>query len=281
MLDKINLREIFRRPEADFWARLKSNSSIDDLSDYWLSMVDTYVDALSGVVTVRIRAFRKEDALAVGREVVEASERLVNRISDRARRDATALAEKEVRRSYADVQKSLAALHQFRDQEGMIDPGQSMSEVGKVLAPLMAEKIKIESDLFVAGKELSSTAPTVRILREKLDAVDARIKEQKARLTSDAGAARTVSGSLARFEELEVQRQLAERFYALAQTDLDRAQMRATRQNVYISVFVPPSLPEELRYPKRLAFSLLTFFSLAVIWAIAVMILASVEDHRL
>jgi capsular polysaccharide transport system permease protein len=279
---ELNLREIFRRPEADFWARLERNASIDELTDYWLSMVDTYVDSLSGVVTVRLRAFRRDDALALGRAVVKTSEALVNRISDRARRDATTMAEKEVRRAFASVQVALADLHNFRDTAGIIDPGQTMGEIGKLLIPLMSERIKIESELFVATREMSADAPTVRLLQGKLEAMEAHIKELKAKITSDTGATgRTVAGSLAKFEELEIQRQLAERFYALAQADLDRAQLRANRQNVYLSVFVLPSLPEESRFPRRIAFSILTFVALAVVWAIIVMIIASVEDHRL
>src|SRR5262249_10126111 len=60
---KFNLREIFRRPEADFWARLKRNASIDELTDYWNSMVSTDIDAPSGIVTLQIRAFRADDAV--------------------------------------------------------------------------------------------------------------------------------------------------------------------------------------------------------------------------
>ena len=74
---------------------------------------------------------------------------------------------------------------------------------------------------------------------------------------------------------------LAERFYMLAQADLDRAQLRASRQNVYLSVFVPPALPEDSHFPKRWAFSILFFIALAVFWSIGAMVLASIDDHRL
>ena len=129
---------------------------------------------------------------------------------------------------------------------------------------------------------MSGDAPTVHVLRERLDAVEAHIKELKAKVTSGSGGpGQTVTASIAKFEELEIQRQMAERFYALAQADLDRAQLRANRQNVYLSVFVPPSLPEESRYPRRIAYSFLVFVALTVLWSIVVMIVASVEDHRL
>lgn len=278
---KLKLREIFRRPEADILARLPRRASIDELTEYWKSMIDTNVDSTSGIVTLKLRAFRRDDALALGAAVVAASETLVNRISDRARRDATAMAEKEVRRAFESVQAALADLHTFRNAFGMIDPGQTSSEIGRLLIPLMGEKIRLENELFVAGRELSPDAPTVRVLRGQLETAEQHIKELKAKLTNADGGGDTIAGSLAKFEELDIQRQLAERFYKLAQTDLDRAQMRANRQSIYLTVFVPPSLPEESRYPHRLAFSVLAFFGLAIVWGIVVMIYASVEDHRL
>lgn len=279
---RVRLRDIFRRPEADIWARLGQNVPVEKLVDYWNSMVDTDVETSSGIVTMRVRAFRKDDALALGKAVMAASEDLVNRISDRARRDATAMAEKDVRSAFKAVQAALAALNKFRDEFGMIDPGQKNSEISTLLAPLMGDKIRMESELFVASRELAADAPTVRVLREQIETADRQIKELQAKLTSrDNRGGGTIAESLGKFEELEVQRLLAEQLYALSRSDLDRAQLRANRQSLYLTVFVPPALPEIALYPHRLSFPLLIFIGLAVLWAIGAMILASIEDHRL
>src|SRR6202007_2052605 len=80
-------------------ARLKRNASIEDLVDYWNSMVTTNIDGPSGIVTVAARAFRQEDALALSQAIIVASEKLVNEVSARARNDAMRRAEGEVRRN--------------------------------------------------------------------------------------------------------------------------------------------------------------------------------------
>jgi capsular polysaccharide transport system permease protein len=278
---KVKLRDIYQRPEADFWARLGKKATIEQVVDYWVSMIETDVEPASGIVTVKVRAFRREDALTLGRAVIAASEDLVNRISDRARRDATAMAEKDVRRAFVAVQSALADLNKFRDQFGMIDPGMKSSEITNLLAPLMGDKIRLENEMFVAARELSADAPTVRVLREQIETADKQIKELQAKLTNREGSNGTIAASIAKFEELDLQRLLAEQLYALARTDLDRAQQRANRQSLYLTVFVPPSLPESSRYPHRLSFPFMIFIGLAVIWAIVVMVFASIEDHRL
>jgi len=276
----LDLRALYRRPEADFWARLGRDASIDELVEYWSSMVTTFVDSNSGIVTVKVRAFRKQDALDIASALVAASEGLVNRLSDRARRDATAMAEKDVRKAFAAVQASLVELRMFRDKAGILDPGQATGEIAKLLNPLLGEKIKLESELFVAGREMDAGAPTLRVLRNRIETVDQQITALKGKLTSSS-AGGTIAASLSRFEELELQKGLAERLYALAQADYDRAQSRANRQSVYLSVFVPPSLPQESGYPRRFAFSLLVFAGLTMVWAIVLVIWGSIEDHRL
>lgn len=278
---KLNLREIFRRPEADFWARLKRNASIDELTDYWQSMVSTYIDAPSGIVTLQVRAFRADDAVALAKTVLGLSETLVNRISDRARLDAMQASEQEVRRAYEMTQVALADLHQFRDSSGIIDPVQTGTEIGKLLLPLLTEKIRLESDLFVASRNLDDTAPTIKALKSQLDTTEQQITDLRGKLTNTDGDGKTLAASLAKFEELDLQRQFAEKLYTLAQADLDRARLRADRQSVYLTVFVPPSLPEELRYPRRVAFPILILLGLTIVWSIGAMIVASVEDHRL
>jgi capsular polysaccharide transport system permease protein len=280
LLRSVDLRAIFRRPEADFWARLKRNATIDELVGYWKSMVGTYIDAPSGIVTLQVRAFRPDDAVTVANTVLQLSEALVNRISDRARADAMETAEKEVRRTYGMIQSALADLHNFRDSAGMIDPMQTGTEIAKLLIPLMTEKIRLESDLFVDSRNLDDSAPTIKALKSRLTSVEQQITDLRARLTSKNGKG-TLSASLAKFEALELQRQFAEKMYELAQADLDRARQRAARQSIYLTVFVPPAIPEESRYPRRMAYPILILIGLTILWSIVVMTLASVEDHRL
>ena len=178
----VDLRAIFRRPGADFWARLGRNATIDGLVEYWRSMVGTYIDAPSGIVTLQVRAFRPDDAVTVANAVLQLSETLVNRISDRARADAMETAEKEVRRTYGMIQSALADLHKFRDSSGMIDPMQTGAEIGKLLLPLMTERIRLESDLFVDSRNLDDSAPTIKALKSRLASIEQQITDLRARL---------------------------------------------------------------------------------------------------
>ena len=281
IMKEIDIREIYTRPEADFWARLKANATIEQIRDYWAIMVSCYVDAPSGIVKVQVLAFRQKDAVRIAEAVLRLSEKLVNDISARAREDAMNTAGQEVRRADGIVRTALAHMRQFRDTEGFIDPVKTADETGKLLATLVGEKIRLESDYFVATRTMAKDAPSVQNLRNRLDSIEVQIDSLKSRLAGNSSQARNIAGALSRFEDLELQRRFSEKLYTMAQDGLERARMQSERQAVYLTVFVPPAVPEEASYPRRIAYSIVIPFLLSILWGIGALIAASVEDHRI
>ncbi len=276
----LDLRQIFRRPEADFWARLKDGATAEELVDYWNAMVLTYVDGPSGIVKVEAKAFRPDDALTLSRAIIAASEKLANDVSRRARNDTMKWSEEEVRRAEGMVETALRNLREYRDSEGYIDPVSAATSTSKLLLAAMAEQIQLQNDYFVASKAMSKDAPTVVTLRTRLEALDKQISELKSKLTGSSPEGGTIAASLVKFESLELQRQFAEKLYQLAQDSLERARIRAERQNIYVEVFVPPALPEYAKYPERLSLSLLIPVALLIVWGIFALVAAAINDHR-
>jgi capsular polysaccharide transport system permease protein len=276
----VDLSDLFRRPEADFWARLKHGASIEELVDYWKGMVRTYVDGPSGIVTIEARAFRPEDALALSRAILVASEKLANDVSARMRNDTMRMAEDEVRKTEGSVEAALLDMRKFRDEKGYIDPIASANSTSQLLLQLMGEKIRVQSDYFVATRAMSAEAPTVATLKTRLDSLDGQISDLKSKLAGDSTGGATISAALVKFESLEMQRRFAEKMYELAQDSLERARIKAERQNVYVEVFVPPALPEEAKYPERTLLGLLIPAGLLIVWGILALTAAAIEDHR-
>lgn len=279
--EELNVIEIFQRPGADFWARLKRDPSKEELVDYWNSMVSTYVDGPSGVVTVAVKAFRPEDARQLVQAFIRSSERLANQLSERARRDAMQKSEAEVRRTEAMVQQALADLRKYRDEEGFITPLMEATSTSKLLAEVMSDRIKLQNDYFVAARVLSPDAPSVQNLKSRLEGLDTQIEKLKGQLTNRSTQSRSVSASLVKFEELELRRVFAEKMYSMSQDALGRARLRAEQQAVYVSVFVPPYLPQEAQFPKRYSMSSIIFLGLLLIWGVGALMIAAVEDHKL
>ncbi len=275
----VDPKKIFTRPEADFWARLPMDASLETLTDYWREMVHTNVDGPSGIVTVTVRAFRPDDARDLMESIVKASEKLVNTMSQRARNDSMSAAEAEVRRTEALVRDALVELQAYREKVGFIDPVKAAASSSQLLLQTMAEKIKLESDYFVSLRATGSDSPTVLPLKSRIEALDQQIGKLKTQLTGTGGPDPSIASTIARFEELELKRVFSEKLYDFATRAMERARQRAERQNVYLSVFVAPMLPEEARFPLRLSMSILIPIGLLVLWGIGALTALTIEDH--
>ena len=277
----VNLRETFRRPEADAVARLTENSSIEELVEYWEGMAHSYVDAPSGIVTFQIRAFRADDALKIANEVIRLSEQLVNEISKRAREDIMRASEDEVREAAAHVRTVLQDLQSARNAEGILDPAKTADDTGKLLMQMTTDKIKLEADLFAAMRTLDKDAPSVRHLRSRLEIAEKQLATMKATVAGNDGLARNIASSMRTFEDLESKRFVADKLLVIAEEALDRARKRAERQILYFMVFVPPTLPTEAKFPRRLAYSIIFPLAFLVLWGIGALTVAAIEDHRI
>ncbi len=277
----LNLVEMFRRPEADVLSRLQADPSPEELTRYWNGMVSSYVDPPSGIVTVTVSAFRREDALAIVQAILTASEKVANDISARARNDVMVLAQKEVASAEDRMVASLTDMRAFREKAGFIDPKLQAESVGRLLEELIAQRVRLETDYAVSSRAMSPEAPTLQSLKGRLDQLDLQIADEKAKLTSQSKDPKALANLLPKYEELLMRNTFASRLYSLAADGLERARLRAEAQAIYIAVFVPPALPQEAQFPERFSSSLLIALTLFIIWGIVALVAALIEDHRL
>ncbi len=281
-LDKrINLREIYDRPEADFYYRFDPTKPIEDFVDYMKTMVSTEFDTFSGVVTLTVRAFRPEDAQLVAENVLAASERLVNEISRRARDDSLRESRAEVAKSEQRLRLSRAMIATFRGSESEIDPAAAAAAQQGVITQLEGQATGIESQLNALRQTMSASAPPVVQLESQLAAVrkQADVERQKVALERGGTTGTALTQRLTRYEELLTEREFAERAYVSSLASLEGARLEADRKQRYLAVFVSPRSAEEALYPQGLRWTAVVFGVCLIVWGIFSIIIAGVRDH--
>lgn len=285
---KLDLRRMFAPPEADWWARLGLPATIEQLVYYWQHQVDPFYDTSTGTIVVRVRAFAPDDAMRLAQSIVTSSERLINDLSARARQDALAYAEGDVTTTEARLKAALGAIREFRDKEGMIDPGQAATADTTLATKLRDDLIKANSELATLTAYMREDAPAVRVLKARIKSLEAQQHMLALEMTASGPAASPSSASaapsalsreLGSYEALDAERKFAETAYEHALERLDRARDNADRQHIYIESFVPPSLPQSSLYPRRWrAFGTVALIAFAV-WAIGGLAVQSIRDH--
>jgi capsular polysaccharide transport system permease protein len=284
---KLDLRRMFSTSAADWWARLWLPATAEQLVYYWQNQVDPFYDTSTGTIVVRVRAFAPGDALRLAQAIVASSERLINDLSTRARHDALDYAEADVAAAETRLKAALAAIREFRDKEGMIDPGQAASADTTLITKLRDDLLKANSELSTLSAYMRDDAPAVRVLKARIKSLETQQHLLAHEMTASTAASSpapaptppALSHELGSYEALDAERKFAEAAYEHALEALDRARDNADRQHIYIESFVPPSLPESSLYPHRWrSFGTVALIAFAI-WAIGGLAVQSIRDH--
>lgn len=263
---EIGLRAIYGRAGIDYFARVDPTEPIEEFVKTWSKYVKIDTEMPSGIIVLKVRAFSPEETLKVAKAVVAASEGLVNELSSRSRQDAVAKAQEEVTRAEQRLAAVREQVRATRDRAGLIDPKKSSEEILKTLSELRLERIKLQNEIQVSSRSLAPTSSQIQNLNARLDAVSGQIATLERSVTAQGGSAGTLSQSYTQFDRARLDQEWVEKYYQTVAGSLERARIEAERQQVYLTTFVPPTLPEEAEYPRRLWLMTLVAVGSAGLW---------------
>ncbi|ACA19200.1 capsule polysaccharide export protein-like protein [Methylobacterium sp. 4-46] len=280
----LDVRAMFTRREADFWARYSGKTPIEELLKYWRKHVQTSIDLVSGIITLKVAAFTPEDGVRIAQHIVGRAEALINGISERAQEDMLRHSREEVQKASDRLTQAYVALREFRNRWGIIDPIKSAEATYTTMIELRKEKIKLENDLQVLrSSSLDEKSRSIQAIVANIAALDQQLKHLQESLTSDAmaGDAPNAARALLEYERLVIERTVAERLHESAVGMLERARIAAGKQSVYLATFVPPAQPQYATLPERPETLFVIFFCLLVAWGSATLLIEGVKDHNI
>jgi capsular polysaccharide transport system permease protein len=275
---KLPLAEIYGRKEADFLTRYPSflfGPTEEEFYRYLQYAVSVVHTDKTGISTLRVRAFRADDARRVAQTLLAAGEELVNRLNERLQRDAVGNSAAELQASQQRLIDAQAALTDFRNRELLLDPAKNAVALAELIARLSSELATTRAQV----SEMSSGAsasPQLIGLRRKAVALEEQIARERARI---AGESDGLADRIAKFERLNMEREFANRMVTSAEADLVRVRAEATRQSLYLERVVEPHAADYPVQPKRLRLLTTVFAANALLVLIGWLILSGVREH--
>lgn len=264
---ELNLRAIYSRAGIDYFSRLDPEEPIEEVVRYWNKRVKVDIEMPAGIIVLRVRAFSPQDTVKVSKAILAASEALVNDLSNRSRQDALSAAQEEVARAEARLTTVREQVRATRDRAGLIDPRKSSDEVTRMLGELRLERIKLENEIQVASRSLSANSPQLRNLTSRQAALAGQIATlERSQTSTEEAATGTLSQTYAQFDRARLDQEWAEKYYQTVAASLERARIESERQQVYLTTFVQPLLPEEAEFPRRLWLTTLMAMGAAALW---------------
>ncbi|MFM2354724.1 MAG: hypothetical protein RLZZ528_460 [Pseudomonadota bacterium] len=276
---RLDLRQIFSRPDWDPVFALPPDAPVEDLVRYWGRMVHVTLDGTAGILRVRVEAFRPEDATAIAEAILAESTLIVNRLSDAARADAVRFAMTDLTAAEARLRALRGELAAFRRSYGIVDPEAGMAGQAGILGALESELAQayVERDMLLTYADADDQR--VQQANRRIDAITARIEAERLSLGIGASA-KDATEVMGRYEALLTDMGFAQAAYTQAQTGLSAAQAEARRQARYLAPHVLPTRAETPIYPRRWLLSLLAGGFLVLAWGALAVAVASVRDGR-
>ncbi|MFN6953873.1 MAG: capsule biosynthesis protein [Acetobacteraceae bacterium] len=273
----LDVVSIWRRPEADFLARLWwEDPPAERLLWYMHRMVRVAYEPSTGITVLEVRAFRPEDARAIAERLLIQAENLVNRLSERGRADRLRLALEEVALAERRVVASREAMINFRERQAALDPAReaaaSLEAVIRLEATVAATRAELQERLGFMRPD----NPQILVLRNRIESLEREITEARRRITVGEAA---VPAQIATFERLSLEREFADRQLASAIGSLEMARIEANRQQMYLARIVEPNLAEFALHPR----TTLILFSMAAVllalYGVGWLVAAGIREH--
>lgn len=268
----------YRARDIDWFSRLPSDASFEDAYEYFGDKIDVDFDTQSGSLTLRVRAFSAEKSLEFSKAVLAYSEEMVNKLSERERRDRTAYAEAEVAKAEARLTKARQVILELQKKHAEFNPFETAGAALSLRTQLEGELAKARAELMELKSYMQADAPRVKAAQERVNSISAQVAAESLRMV-DPKREGGLNTSLPEFEAAMIEKEFAQKAYESALTALEIARSEASRQHRYLATIASPSKPDESTYPRRLLGVLTVFVVSFLVMGIGTLIAAAVREH--
>lgn len=288
----LDVRTVYAQPGIDFLYRKDSDETLDEFRAYWRRMINVSYNSTTGNVTLKVFAFTSSDAKLVADAILAVSERLVNTLSEKSRRQFISVANQQVARAEERLRAVRTQMTQLRQQEQAVDPTALATMESSIISTLEQELANLRTRYKALVDTISTDAPSARVLERQISALEKQLVEQKNRLSGDPGpngktsrngdvTERSLPEIMDKFAELGVEQEFAVKAYTTSLAALETAIQDAQKQERYFAVYVSPREPQVALYPLSTINTLIVFLAFGCLWLIGYFAFRSVKDHAI
>src|SRR6202789_4540110 len=276
--EKLDMRKSFSKPDVDLFDRfpgLGLSRSFEKFYLYYGKHVAVEYDPSSSISILTVRAFTAEDAYKINHALLDMSERLVNTLNDRSRRDLIDFADHEVKIASDKAKDAAIALFTYRSGKSVFEPDKQAMVQLEGVAKIQQELVTTETERAQLEK-LSPDNPQIGALTDRAEALRNAIASEASKVTSANGS---FSARATDFERLTLDVEFADKQLGITLAELESGRAEALQKQIYIETLVQPNLPDKAMQPKRFR-SMFTVLILSLFgWAVASILIASVREH--
>lgn len=274
---RLDLKSHFQ--SGDIVSSLSSNATLKEIEEYWKNIVNVDIDSESELLKLAVRSYSPQFSLNIQKNILSELDSLINRMNEKAHKDAINLAEKEVQSSENEVEKTSLELKNFRDNNTFISPEAEVTNFTNIIGNLEKQLSETKTELEQKLTYFKEDSLEIKTLKSKIDALNKQLNEVRTRIASNSTNKTILSNSLNEYENLSLKHEFAKKKLESAMTSLEAARQISLTKTRYLVMVESPTLPDESLWPTpfKSAFItlLLTIFSVGIIS----LIISAIREH--
>jgi capsular polysaccharide transport system permease protein len=276
---KLNFRSHYSDTNIDFFSRLKkSQSTIEELHQYYLKQVSIELDEHAQVLRIKIDAFSPKMANNIAALLLSEGETKMNLMGQRLAKEQVVFLELQVAQLNDKFITARQLLLDYQNANGLVSPTSTVTSLNTVVSDLEAKLSELNTKRTIMTSYQSLLSPNVVGINREINALSQQINHEKSRITTRDG--RALNSVSSEYQTLELKAQFAQESYSGALSALERIRIEASRKLKQISILQTPTYPEYPIKPRRtynsLSFAIISLF----ITLILHMLLIVIRDHK-
>lgn len=274
---KLNLKKHFQ--SGDFISSLSSSATVKDIEEYWGNVVNVHIDLESELLRLSVRSYSPEFSLSIQKNILNELESLINRMNEKAHKDAISLAEKEVSSSEQEVEKTSLALKTFRDINTFISPEAEVSNFTNIIGSLEQQLSETKTELEQKLTYFKKDSLEIKTLKSKIDALNNQLNEVRTRIASNSTNKQILSNTINEYERLSLKHEFAKKKLESAMTSLEAARQISLTKARYLVMVESPTLPDESLWPTPFKSAFFTLILTILSGGIISLIISAIREH--
>ncbi|MEZ5656094.1 MAG: hypothetical protein R3E04_09445 [Sphingobium sp.] len=275
---EVNLRQHYSSWTIDPFSRMKSEPTIEELRNYFLSRVSIEYDDYAGVLVIKAQGFDPQTAQAITNVLVREGETFMNQMAHALAESQVKFLEKEVAILWPRAMKARQAVLRYQNINGLASPEAATQAITEIVAGLEAQRTELQTKMSALQAYLVPDHPNIVEIQQQIDAINQQIDEENAKVAAPGG--NTLNRKVEEFQRLEMEAKFAEDIYKTALVALEKGRVEGTRTVKKMSIVQAPTLPEYSEKPARLYQTILFTIVAMLVAGIAHLLMAIVKDHR-
>jgi len=215
-------------------------------------MVSISEDKKTGVITISVDYKDPEIAKKIGGVFIEKLQKIMNEKALTLAKVNRIFLEKQLKeeeKRLKDLQKKLA---DFQKKTKIIQPSEQLAGIMELYSDLISKKIELTVRLRSMESAFSVDNPQIKAVKEQLQAISQQIKDLEEK--TNIGALPSLGKApekLLEYADLMRQIKISETIYGTLIKMYEQAKLEEAKNNIYVEIIDPPSLPDKPIKPKK------------------------------